>query len=1049
MTHRLFFCGVLFPCCLCLIYGCNIGESAGSDAAVQRVDFNRQIRPILSDNCYHCHGPDAENREADLRLDTLEGATADLGGYAAIVPGDSDRSEILARLIAEDPDERMPPIDSGKKMSAEQIELLRAWIDEGAHWPVHWSFVPPHRSLVPQGSNPQDGVESSTNNEIDNFVLAQLTASELKPSPPADRRTLIRRLTLDLTGLPPSREEFQTYLNNWDDESYEQLVDHLLSSPHFGERMAVAWLDQARYADTNGYSIDGGRHMWLWRDWVIDAYNRNMPFDQFTIEQIAGDLLPNATVNQRVATGFNRNHMNTHEGGTIPAENLTNYTVDRVKTTSEVFLGLTMGCAQCHDHKYDPITQRDYYQFFAFFNTLDDHGLDGNAGKNSVPIVEARSVLGQEEISQIEQQLAELREQLDLPLDSQRSWEQKALRELDDRGKDLELHPLKILKLTTPNLGVSDLEDDEVILALKRSSRSPSFLMKADAENITGLRMEFLPHPELPEDGIGRGNESGLPGSFILTSFSVSADSLPSDQVDLYKMISIRDTTASNAHANYPPVDCLDPRDHNGWSPHPHNQTPQHITFNFEEPISASETPYITVLLVWGGGAFPGKADLVAGQYRFYAITGTDDGTNLPEDVQAILRTDRQQRSAEQERRIGEYYATVAPELVETRHAIENLSDRLAILNKPHSTMGMNVSATPRETYILNRGQYDQPGDKVTPGVPACLPPLPVDAPVDRLGLARWLVQPDHPLTARVAVNRIWQLFFGVGIVSSSADFGSQGQPPSHPELLDYLAVDFVENGWDVKRLVKKIVMSSTYQQSSNVTAAQQQVDPSNQLLSRGPRFRLQAEFIRDSALHISGLLVGQIGGPSAKPYQPPGLWREVSHFGSSDATAQVFVQDHGEKLYRRSMYTYWKRTVPPPSMICFDAPNRETCTLKRSTTNTPLQALVLLNDPQFVEASRAFAERIINEGPEGTEQRIAFAFELATARLPTPQELAVLKQAYARNLEEYQQHPDRALELLQVGESRRDSRIDPSEHAAWAGVASLILNLSETITKG
>ena len=1044
MIRRRLFFGVLSFTCLSLVYSLNVVSAAGAHATGQSVDFNRQIRPILSNNCYHCHGPDAENREADLRLDSLDGATADLGGYAAIVPGVADQSEILARLNSEDPDERMPPTDSGKKVSAEQIELLRTWIDEGANWPVHWSFVSPQRPPVPRGID-----ESLSNNEIDDFVIERLAASELKPSPVTDPRALIRRLTLDLTGLPPSREEIHTFLNDRNDDSYERLVDRLLSSPHFGERMAVAWLDQARYADTNGYSIDGGRQMWLWRDWVIDAYNQNMPFDQFTIEQLAGDLLPDATVDQRVATGFNRNHMITHEGGTIPEENLTNYTVDRVKTTAEVFLGLTMGCAQCHDHKYDPLSQLDYYRFFAFFNTLNDRGLDGNGGKNSVPIVQAQTVLGQGQMGQIELQLAGLRKQLNRPLDSQQHWEKEALGHLDERGKNLQLHPLKILRITTPNRGVADLEDDKTILSLKESSRSPSFSLKADAENITGLRIEFLPNPALPGGGLGQGKESGLPGSFILTSFSTSTGALPSDQVDLYKMTPIRCVTASSAHADYPPRDCLDPRDHNGWSPHPNNRTAQHITFSFVQSLNASETPYITVLLVWGGGKFGNEAELVAGQYRFYAITGTDDGTNLPEDVQAILRTLPEHRSAVQQQRLSNYYAKVAPELENTRHAIANLTDRLATLNQPHSTMGMDTSATPRKTHILNRGQYDQPADEVLPGVPGCLPPLPAAAKADRLGLAQWLVQPDHPLTARVAVNRIWQLFFGAGIVTSSADFGSQGQPPSHPDMLDYLAVDFVESGWNVKRLVKNIVMSATYKQSSRVTATQRQVDPSNQLLSRGPRFRLQAEFIRDMALHVSGLLVDQIGGPSVNPYQPPGLWREVSHFGSSDATAQVFVQDHGEKLYRRSMYTFWKRTVPPPSMIVFDAPNRETCTLKRSATNTPLQALVLLNDPQFVEASRALAERIVNEGPDGTEERIVFAFELATGRLPTSQEVAVLMQAYARGLREYQHNPNRAREYLQVGESRRDARIDPAEHAAWAGVASLIVNLSETITKG
>ncbi len=1031
---------------MCCLLGCaflEVRETIAAEGDTGPVNFSRDIRPILSDNCYPCHGSDADHREADLRLDLREGGLADRGGYAAIVPGDAQQSEVMARLTAEDVDERMPPADSGKAISAEQIELIRRWINQGADWPQHWSFVPPVRRPLPEVSG-----DDWTNNEIDRFVFAQLTANGLKPSPRADRRTLARRLSFDLTGLPPSLEELHDFLNDQDENAYERLVDRLLDSPHFGERMALAWLDQARYADTNGYSIDGGRHMWLWRDWVIHAYNENMPFDQFVVEQLAGDLLSEATVNQRVATGFNRNHMITHEGGTIPEENLVNYTVDRVKTTAEVFLGLTLACAQCHDHKYDPITQKDFYRFFAFFNTLDDRGLDGDRGRNAMPTIAANSMLGHDEVQEVKQQLAELEQTLKQPLASQRQWEQAALRELEDRGKDLQLHPLQLLKLTTPNRAVNTAKVDATA-PIEDASRSPSLLLKAEVDNITGLRVEFYPDESLPNASIGRGSDQGFPGSFILTSLSTSADALPSDQVDLYKMISISHATASNSHPEYPPEDCLDPRDHKGWSPHPHNHTQQHITLTFDEPIHASETPFITVLMVWGGGEFGGKAALTAARYRVLAMTDVDDGTNLPEAIQAILHKSDSGRTDEERRQLQDYYVTIAPKLTNVRREIANLQDRLHFLTEKHQTMVMNAAEKPRETHILNRGQYDQPGDLVTPGVPEFLSPLPENAPPNRLGLARWFVDPAHPLTARVAVNRVWQQFFGAGIVASSADFGSQGQSPSHPELLDYLAIDFIENGWDVKRLIKKIMMSAAYQQSSHVTSALVEADPSNQWLSRGPRFRLQAEFVRDATLHVSGLLVNRIGGPSVKPYQPAGLWREISHFGSTPATAQVFVQDHGEKLYRRSMYTYWKRTVPPPSMVSFDAPSRELCMLRRSTTNTPLQALVLLNDPQFVEASRALAERIFREGPAGIEPRLTFAFELATARLPTPQELSILRHAYQRALEEFRSDPQRALAYLQVGESDRDRNIDPVEHAAWASVASMILNLSETITKG
>lgn len=1007
-------------------------------AADDVVDFNRDVRPVLSDKCFACHGPDAETREAELRVDLREDALADRGGYAVIVPGDASQSTIMERLTTDDPDEKMPPVDFGKELSKEEIELIGRWIDQGAEWPEHWSFIAPSRNALPEVAEDED--DSST---VDHYVRARLTQYGLQLSPAADRRALVRRLSLDLTGLPPSLDEVDAFVEDKEDGAYGRLVDRLLASPHFGERMALAWLDQARYADTNGYSIDGGRHMWLWRDWVIKAYNENMPFDQFVVEQLAGDLLPEGTVEQQIATGFNRNHMITHEGGTIPEENLLNYAVDRVKTTAEVFLGLTMGCAQCHDHKYDPLTRTDFYRFLAFFNTLDDKGLDGNSGINAGPSLQAGTPLGGEaEIAAIKLQLDELKARLSRPLTSQLAWEEEARRQLARRGKDLQLHPFEIEKLTTPNRGLPMLEQDGVISTFAARPRSPSISVKADFDNITGLRVEFLPHEDLPEGGLGHNEADELKGSFVLTSFSASAGTIPSDQVDFYREIPIREATASNSHPDYPPGDSLDPRGHNGWSPHPHNQANQHITYTFAEPLNGSETPHITMLLVWGRGT-----DLSAGQFRFYALTGTNDGTNIPADVQTILYIPADKRTLENAQRLQDYYATVAPELENVRYQMQNLTERLEFLSQPQQVMVMNTAEKPRKTHMLNRGQYDQLLDEVTAGVPECLPPLPEGADANRLGLAKWLIDPTHPLTARVAVNRIWQQFFGVGIVASSADFGSQGQLPTHPQLLDALALEFVDSGWDVKRLIKNIVMSDTYRQSSRITPELSQADPNNNLLSRGPRFRLQAEFVRDSALRISGLLADYVGGPSVKPYQPSGLWREVSHFGSSPATSQVFVQDHGEKLYRRSMYTYWKRTSPPPSMVSFDAPTREVCTLRRSITNTPLQALVLLNDPQFVEASRAFAERIVKHEGD-VRARAAHAFELATARPPLDEEVDVLERAYRRAFEEYRDAPDRAAAYLSVGESFRDESIDPVEHVAWTSVASLVLNLSETITR-
>ncbi|MEZ4702295.1 MAG: PSD1 and planctomycete cytochrome C domain-containing protein [Rhodothermales bacterium] len=1008
-------------------------------AALGEIDFNFHIRPILSQNCYTCHGPDAGSREADLRLDTPEGAYAPRDSGFAIVPGDPAGSQVMFRLTAADPEERMPPADSHYELTPVQIETIRAWIAQGAVYKPHWAFIPPVKPEPPAVA----GVAPA--NPIDAFVRARLDREGLKPAPEADPRTLIRRLSYDLTGLPPTPEAVHDFLADTRPDAYERLVDRLLASPRFGERMAVHWLDLARYADTNGYSIDGGRHMWVWRDWVIKSFNDNLPFDDFVRQQLAGDLLPEATEAQLIATGFNRNHMITHEGGTIPEENLTNYVVDRVKTTGEVFLGLTVACAQCHDHKYDPISQRDYYRLFAYFNTLDDQGLDGNSGVNARPTIMASTPLvDTREIERLRVTLDSLHalEATDHP--AQPAWEDDERRHLAERGRGFGLIPLEPIKITTPNSGNtgSILPDSSLLIDQPGGMAAYNVSLRADtAEPITGLRVVFYPDA-VTRGYIGHGRRDDMQGSLVVSSLTVSNGELPSDQVDLYRTIPLRSATASFAHPDFPAKWVLDEEPLNGWSPNPANRTAQHLTVRFQQPVDAGATPYLTAMLNFGIGS-----NLIAGRFRIFAITGVDDDTNLPAGIQTLLATAPAERTAEQQSQLRAYFYAEAPQAGLHRYAMQNAAQRIDALEHPQPTMVMNTAATPRETFILNRGQYDQPQDAVEPGTPAFLPGL-EEGPPGRLGLAEWLLQPDHPLTARVAVNRFWQLFFGRGIVATAADFGSQGALPTHPELLDWLAVSFVDSGWDVKNLVRQIVTSDAYRQDSGVSEAARRRDPENRLLARGPRFRLQAEFIRDTALMLGGLMNGQIGGPSVKPYQPAGLWKEVSHYGSSPATAQVFVQDHGEKLYRRSMYTYWKRTLPPPSMVTFDAPNREMCTVTREVTNTPLQALVLLNDPQFVEASRAFGQRIAL-APGDVDARLALAFEMATSRLPNREELAILKHRFEEELAAYRNAPADAEALLSIGESPRDRALDAPEHAAWTTVASLILNLSETVTKG
>jgi hypothetical protein len=1038
--------------------------------AADELDYNRDIRPILSENCFACHGFDEKARKGKLRLDVAESALAERNGLFRIKPGDPENSDVWWRITSKDEEEVMPPPEAHSRLTESEKLKIKMWIEQGAKYAPHWSLVPPRKTAPPAMTAP---ASARPLNPIDAFVRARLADKGLQPAPEADRATLIRRVSFDLTGLPPSADEVTQFVRNHDPRAYEQLVDRLLASPNFGERMALDWLDAARYADTNGFSIDGGRHMWLWRDWVIQAFNDNMPYDRFLMEQLAGDLLPNPTEAQLIATGFQRNNMVTHEGGTIPEENLTNYNVDRVKTLGEAVLGLTLGCAQCHDHKFDPITQKDYYRVYAFFNTLSDKGLDGNGGLNPGPMLRAKTVLRTNEASQLRDQIAALQHRLATPDRTiQAAWEKRESDLLAARGRGLELHPLKVMKVSTPNRGAGFEPEGENRVRLKDVGALGAFdiltTLPKTGKPITGIRVVMHPQPDLPGGGWGYGpvmggtrprqraaavsasdanaDTTGEPatkkGTFMLTAIAATADTVPGDQINLHKLLPISRVTANSWEPANPPGACLDPRNESGWSPDIATSGPVHLTATFSEPVDSEVTPFLTVQLNFGNGR-----SLVPGLVEMLVLTGTDDGTNLPDDIVAALTTPAGERTPEMSARLWQHCAAHARELAAQRVDLANLEDRLAVLTQEFSTMVMDVAAKPRDTFILHRGDYSQPTEKVTPGTPASLPPMPPGASSDRLGLAQWITMKDHPLTARVAVNRIWKMCFGTGIVATSADFGSQGEWPSHPELLDWLAVNFMERGWDVKALVRQIVLSDTYRQSSVATAAALERDPQNRFLARGPRFRLPAEFIRDASLKVSGLLVARVGGPSVNPYTPGDLWREISHYGSTPATAQTFVQDHGEKLYRRSMYTYWKRTAPPPNMAAFDAPNREVCTVSRPNTTTPLQALVTLNDPQFVEAARAFAERLLVQ-PGTDTARLRRAFLAATSREPAKQELAVLDNTLQRERKRYARNVAEAEKFLDVGESPRNPKLPAAEHAAWAQVATLLLNLSETLTR-
>jgi hypothetical protein len=996
-------------------------------AAEKPVDFDRDIRPILSDNCFTCHGPDDQRRMANLRLDTED-------GLRAVTPGDPAKSRLFVRISAANRATRMPPAATGKTLSEAQVATIKKWIEQGAKWQRHWSFLAPQRSVLPAVKDAK-----WVRNPIDRFVLARLEREGMRPSPEADRATLLRRLSFDLTGLPPTTAEIDAFLGDKSPDAYEKRVDLLLARPQYGERMAMQWLDLARYADTHGYHIDSHRDMWKWRDWVIDAFNRNMPFDRFGVEQLAGDLLPNATVQQRLATGFNRNHMVNYEGGAIPEEYQTEYVADRVDTTANVFMGLTMGCARCHDHKYDPISQKDYYRFFAFFNTVAEKGLDGRNG-NAAPILEMPTAEQASELSWLQQSIA----------DHEAALPEKETQKLvgewaKDRLARLPQPPTSGLVAHFPldgKLGEARTVKGKVAFGAGRPGQSAVFngethvefpTFRADRFNVAfWLRSTALSEMTVLEGGPGFeiGVEDSHPqpdakrGSPLYFKFGGrrwhSRAIFFGSQWQHVVIAWENGSPSLLLDGNAVPMDLVGPAPARAPGP-----------LAIGDPHAGK----------------PLKGDV--GDLRIYDRALTPDEVRvlvLTEPVRAILSTEEGKRSTEQNQRLRDYFLTheAAPELRRVYAGLAKVKSRLAELKRAIVTSQvMAEMAKPRDTFVLARGDYRNHGEKVTPAVPATLPPLPDGAPANRLGLAQWLFSPRHPLTARVAINRYWQLYFGIGLVKTAEDFGSQGDSPVYRDLLDWLAVEF-QGKWDVKAVQKLIVTSATYRQVSAVTAALLEKDPENRLLARGPRFRLPAETVRDNALAIAGLIDRRIGGPSVYPYQPPGLWEELSR--GETFTAQEYKESEGADLYRRSMYTFWKRTVPPAALTTFDAPDREKCASRRLTTNTPLQALVLLNDPTYVEASRVLAERAIREAAD-PQARVRFLFRESTARRPSANELRILLELAQRRLEHYRKQPALAAKLIAVGASK-PGNVEAVELAAWTTVASAIFNLDETVTK-
>jgi hypothetical protein len=1124
-------------------------------------DFRFEIRPILSKNCFPCHGPDEGHRQADLRLDDREVAVE----FGAIVPGSPDDSELLRRITSEEIEERMPPAETGRSLTADEVQKIREWIAAGAEYSRHWSYEPPQRPTLPQVSNP-----GWCRNAIDYFVLARLDAAGLKPEPEADRYRLIRRLSLDLTGLPPTVEEVDAFVNDNRPDAYERLVDRLLSSPAYGEHWARKWLDLARYADTTGYEKDSKRTIWPYRDWVINALNADMPFDKFTIEQLAGDLLPDPSDEQIIATAFHRNTMQNDEGGTDDEEYRVAAVIDRVSTTMQVWMGMTAGCAQCHTHKYDPLSHREFYELFAFFNqTADADRYDQE------PLFLTPTEVQKQLKAELDRQLAECDKEYQSRVESlaaqQREWEAAVAAEIS-------WQPVAITEAKSQGGATCTVEDDGAVLVAGTSPKTDTYTVRAatNLKRITAVRLEALPHESLPQGGPGRAEDGG----FVLSRLEVFEDPItPAENVTFvrvelpdrhdyltmsevevfrgeenvartgtarqsstayegearlaidgsthphfatgrsishtafndnpwwevelqeptrvdrvvlwnedshpYRMIGSRVSlldsqrnpiwqqtlpfspdlraelvvdgrstpqfaraSADSERKDYPASHAIEFHDRakHGWSPDPKSEGPQAIVLGLEQPIEPGAETTLRFVLdqqtqIEGSGQ-------ILGHFRLLV---TDDpraakAATAPPEIRKIAVIAPENRTAEQAEQIAKYFHSTVPELQQVVAKREDIKRRLTEEYKPDKTPIMKELAADkqRKTHIFLRGSFLNPGEEVTADTPDVFPAFPENSTRNRLGFAQWLVDRNNPLTARVVANRHWEQLFGAGIVLTSEDFGSQGMLPTHPELLDWLAVELMEPasgnpGWSLKQLAKTIVTSAAYRQSANSTADKLQVDPDNRLISRGPRVRLTAEQIRDQALAASGLLSRKIGGPSVMPPQPDGVWQVVY---SDDRWAT----SKGEDRYRRGLYTFWRRTSPYPSAMALDAPSRETCTIRRVTTNTPVAAFALLNDPAYIEAAQALARRIVEHESTDTAARATFAFRRVLARQPNPQELERLVRLFNSERQHYAQDAGAAAEIATSELGPGDKPLDMAELAAWTVVSNVLLNLDEAL---
>ena len=1033
------------------------------------ISFTRDVRPILSSKCFFCHGPAEKSRKAKLRLDLEKEAFKQTKGIAAFVKNSLRDSEAWHRINSKDPEEVMPPPEFKKELSQKEIETLRLWIIQGAKWEDHWSYHP-----IKKPSLPKPFIAEWIRNPIDQFVLSTLEKNNLRPSPEATQRTLVRRLHFDLTGLPPTHEEIHSYLLDHSPSAYEKVVDRLLHSEAYAERMTLIWMDASRYGDTSVFHDDGPRDMWPWRDWVLNAYKNNMPFDRFTIEQLAGDLLPEASDKQKIASGFNRNHATTDEGGAIAEEFRVEYVVDRVKTTGNVWMGLTMECAQCHSHKYDPISQEEYFKFYAFYNNNADSGMQTRKG-NAAPMVEIISPERKASLAKVGEKIAFINSQLEerrsMVNEQFQAWSKKMSGSHENNSSACE--PLGLIA----HLSFDQFENKTTKDIIRGTF---GCVLKGNAKPINqakfggGIKIYNNGFLEVKKFGNFEHNQSFSYGAWV---------KIPRDNLTgavLGKM------DGGNKHRGYdlwlaggrPGIHLI------------HEYPDNALKVVAREKIKANQWNHLFVTYNGTGKAggvkifvngkkqgkilhkdsltksiLTNKPLHIGGRFNSSFVNGAEiDEVRFYErdlgekeiemlanvdPVGPILSIPESNRTKPQIEILLTYFLeTIDKPYKKIKERKKKAEGELEELEKNRLTsmiMADNPSNQTRKTYLLMRGQYSSPDKsrEIFPDTPAFLPPMKEDFPKNRLGLARWLMDKKHPLTARVTVNRYWQTIFGHALVSTPGDFGAQGSWPTHPDLLNWLAADFQNSNWNVKRMIKQLVMSSTYRQSSTIRSIHQKEDPENLYHSRASRFRLMGEFVRDNALSISGLLNRTFGGPGVKTYQPPGLWNEVAL-----RPVVKFVRDNGDKLYRRSMYTYWKRSAPHPGLMAFDAPTREKCTLQRQRTNTPMQSLVTLNDEQFVEAARAFAQRILKSQKNSLADKINWAFELATGHPADSLRQEVLQNAYNHQFKTFNKEPHRARELLAVGESPRDESISRAEHATWTVLASMILNLDETMNR-